>query len=158
MYHDWFVGGALLLLYGSLVYTFLPKRHVNNNTSGKQKGISRLYAFHRKYLILSCYMLTTCFFRLYAQPVLDNARVPNTICQKGTRHDITTERQHKIENDTLLTFTDEKYDPIVPRTPLQNKILLSAPTAYQAPRKRNKNVHFDSDSFDICVDTGASST
>ena len=57
-----------------------------------------------------------------------------------------------------MHHTDEKHTPTVSRTPLQNKMLLQSLEAMQAPRRQHKNVHFDSDSFDICVDTGASLT
>ena len=53
----------------------------------------------------------------------------------------------------LLQFTDERITPQISRTPLQNKILLHTLEGLQAPRKRHKHVHFDSDAFDICIDT-----
>ena len=81
----------------------------------------------------------------------------HTRAYKCTEKQIISEPDY-FENTNLLSHTDECDEPLVRRTPLQNKILLQTLDAFQAPRKRTSHTHFDSDAYDICVDTGALST
>ena len=117
----------------------------------RQKSRPRIFGFHRKYLILSSYMYSAWFYSLYVYSAVHNI-------QKIYTPDRNAFLNNPVHNLNVLEHTDEDTVPLVSRTPLQNKIILDALMAYQAPRRRHKNVHFDSDSFDICVDTGASST
>ena len=119
--------------------------------SSRQKSRPRLFCFHRIYFVLSYYMYSAWFYSLYVHSVVQNV-------QKIHTQTTNTLLNNPVCNLNVLEHTDEDTVPLVSRTPLQNKIILNALMAYQAPRRWHKNIHFDSDSFDICVDTGASST
>ena len=96
-------------------------------------------------------MYSAWFYSLYVHSAVQNIQTIHTPDKNAFLN-------NPVHNLNVLEHTDEGTVPLVSRTPLQNKIILDALMAYQAPRRPHKNVHFDSDSFDICVDTGASST
>ena len=130
--------------------------HVIRHNSVNQKPHPNFRAFHRKYMLLSYYMYTAWFYSMYVKSHLENRCFFQTVNFLNKTGKSCFKENQQAHN--LIKLTDKKDAPLIPRTPLQNKILLHTLEAMQAPRKRQKNVHFDSDSFDICVDTGTSST
>ena len=108
-------------------------------------------AFHRKYVILSCYMLTAWFYSVYVQPFVHTRPYKCTEPQFLSKPDL-------FNNTNLIYHMDECNKPLVQRTPLQNKILLQKLNAFQTPQKQVSHTHFNSNAFNICVNIDTSST
>ena len=144
-----FIGFNFAIYYWvSVVSAAVHKRPMKSN---RLRLRVRLRALHRKYVVLSCYMLSAWFYSLYVQPFV------HLRPYRCTKQPVLNDSDF-CHNTNLILRTDKCDEPLIRRTPLQNKILLQTLDAYQAPCKRTSRTHFDSDTFEICVDTGASLT
>ena len=150
----WFLFGVIVrLFYYGLVNTITtvfqsrsepPYRSPNQRTN-------RLNAFHKKHMLLSYVMLSSWFISTY----LTNFYVMAVTDFGIPRYDSTS----RPVSHSLYKDTDEYTVPHTKRDLLANKIFLNELRAYAAaPSKCNRSFHMDSDSFDVCIDSGASST
>ncbi len=152
-YEPFFIFSGFISTTCYWIHAYGTTRHRKPVNSRRSKSYIpvRLKAFHRKHVILSCYMISAWFYSLYIQPFV-HAKPYNCT------HQIDPNESRLSDNTNLILYTDEQNAPLIGQTPLQNKIFLQALYAFQAPQKRLTHTCFDSDAFDICVDTGASST
>ena len=67
-------------------------------------------------------------------------------------------RNFSQKNKKLLKHTDESTRPMTTRHPEMNNELLSHLQCYLAPKQHWKKIMFDTDSFEVCADSGASSS
>ena len=110
-----------------------------------------LLFFHHRHMLLSHVMLSAWFVSTYLQHY----------CILRLPHQYFTQNQTTLANagSTLRSHTDEYQRPVTMRDSHLNKLLFSELSAYVAkPTKHVKTTFFDSDSFEVCVDSGASST
>ena len=150
-YKQFFIFTGFISATCDWINAYGTTRHRKSVNSRRSKLYIRLKAFHRKHVILSCYMISAWFYSLYIQPFV-HAKPYNCTQQ------INPNESRLSDNTNLILHTDKQNAPLIGRTPLQNKILLQALYAFQAPQKQLAHTCFDSDAFDICVNTGASST
>ena len=138
------------MTYLYFVGCWVKSHSVTSTEIHDQSSNTKVYAIHHKFMMLSHYMISAWIHSLFIRPLLQNIFQHKPMPTKHT--------QPPDPSKDLLQLTDEKFTPQISRTPLQNKVLLHTLKGLQAPRKRHKHVHFDSDAFNICIDIGASST
>ena len=135
--------------------TILVSRIFSYHDSQTPKRKSRLphgtACFHKRHMLLLYVMLLPWFISTY----MKNYAIISTSTLSPTRYKYDS---NPVFRD-LRNCTDEYYTPKLIRDPIQNKILMNELQAYVAsPSRSTRTVYLDSDSFDVCVDSGASST